>query len=232
MVQVVVLDFDGVIVDSNHLKREAFFSLFSPAEKTVSLIHGVLSRSGRKSRFEILREILRAQGESTGALEERVAAYAERYNEKVQRGIAEIGVMAGVRESLGALSQAYRLYVNSGTYEPALHESIAGLDIAPFFRAVYGGPAGKADILRKIMAAEKVAGRETLVIGDGEEDCQSSLECGCFFIGLANEFNGWLAESFPIVSGLSSAVSLIESFSFDDFHGRGEGQNHRRRIDR
>ena len=232
MAQVVVLDFDGVIVDSNRLKREAFVGLFPRTEETASLIRSVLDREGPKSRFDILRAILRALGEPNGAVEERVSYYAERYNEEVQRGIAGMGLIPGVGETLRTLSRAYPLYLNSGTYEPALRESVANLNITRFFRAVYGGPAAKADILRKIMAAEKVAGREVAVIGDGEEDRRSALECECLFIGVANEFNGWMAESFPLASDLSSAVALIESQSSDNPHGSSEGQDHRRGIHR
>jgi phosphoglycolate phosphatase-like HAD superfamily hydrolase len=214
MIKAVVLDFDGVIVDSNKLKRESFFALFPRDEETAAVVGAIVSQKWRRSRFEILRaaiERLNLAGEVE--IESLVQAYARRYNEKVQRGIAEMGLIPGVGERLAALSQRYLLYVNSGTYEPALRESVERLNILQRFLAAYGGPAGKVENLQKILAHRSIRAEESVFVGDGAEDRDAARECGCRFVGVANEFNGWGEEEFPVVGGLGAAIPIIDGFN-------------------
>ena len=180
MIKAVVLDFDGVIVDSNRLKRESFLALFPQTTEVVAIVGAILSQKWRQSRFEILRAAVKGLNlASEEEIEALVSDYALRYNEKVQRGIAEMGLIPGVGECLAALAEKYPLYLNSGTYEPALHESIERLGIARVFRLSYGGPAGKVENLKKIFAHRSIQAEETAFVGDGAEDRDAAQECGC-----------------------------------------------------
>ena len=233
MIKAVVLDFDGVIVDSNWLKRESFFALFPQTGEVASIVGAILSQKWRQSRFEILREaIKRLNLASEEEIDGLVSVYARRYNDMVQRGIAAMGLIPGVGECLAALAQKYLLYLNSGTYEPALRESIERLNISRRFLAAYGGPGGKVENLRKILAHRSIRAEETAFVGDGAEDRDAAQECGCRFVGVRNEFNGWGEEDFPVVGGLGAAIAVIEGFSLKDFGANGQSQNHRRGLDR
>lgn len=233
MIKAVVLDFDGVIVDSNRLKRESFFALFPQTEEVASVVVAILSQKWRQSRFEILRETIKQLNLAGEAeIESLVAAYARRYNEKVQRGIAEMGLIPGVGEWLAELSQKYLLYLNSGTYEPALRESIERLNIARRFLAAYGGPAGKVENLKKILAHRSIRAEETTFVGDGAEDRDAAHECGCWFVGVGNEFNGWGEEEFPVVGGLGAALPIIDGFKLKNPGENDQSQNYRRGLDR
>jgi len=233
MSKAVVLDFDGVIVDSNRLKRESFFALFPRTEEAASVVGAILSQQWRQSRIEILREAInRLNLGREGEIDALVAAYAGRYNEKVQRGIAGMGLIPGVGEWLAELAQRYLLYLNSGTYEPALHESIERLNIARRFLAAYGGPAGKVENLRKIFAHRSIRAEETAFVGDGAEDRDAARECGCWFVGVGNEFNGWREEEFPVVGGLGAALPVIDGFSLKNPGENDQSQNYRRGLHR
>ena len=213
MIKAVVFDFDGVMVDSNRLKRDTFFSLFPPSDRMASVIAEALSHSRGKGRFEILREILWRFGKQASDVERLVSYYAEEYNEKVQREIAEIGLKEDVSKSLDVLSRNYHLYINSGTYGPALYETIAKLHISPFFQSIYGRPPSKDENLKIIMGIENAVDNEIVVVGDSEEDYQSATACQCFFIGIPNEFNGWREERFPLVPNLKMALNVIDSLN-------------------
>lgn len=211
MVKIIVFDFDGVIVDSSWLKYDAWFQLFAERDERVTeTIKNVLYRTRGQSRFEILRQILIELQEPSDAIEDLVSQYARAYNQIVQDGITELFVPE-TREVLAALSDKYLLYVNSATYEPALLETIAKLRIGHFFKKVFGGPAGKEEILRKIIKLERVKGKEVVVVGDGESDYGVSRACNCLFIGIANEFNGWKEGKFPLVSNIKMVENLISS---------------------
>ena len=233
MIKAVVLDFDGVIVDSNRLKRESFFALFPQTGEVASIVGAILSQKWRQSRFEILRAAVKGLNlASEEEIEELVSVYARRYNEKVQRGIAEMGLISGVGECLTALAQKYLLYLNSGTYAPALRESIERLNISRRFLASYGGPAGKVENLKKILAHRSVQAEEAAFVGDGAEDRDAAQKCGCWFVGVGNEFNGWGEEDFPVVGDLSAALPIIDAFNLKNSGENDQSQNHRRGLHR
>src|SRR5713226_2877350 len=211
MIKAIVLDFDGVIVDSNALKHGAFFDLFPPTSEVTSAIAGILSRNRRDSRFEILREILVHLGKSSSEIEVVLPSYAAEYNDRVQRGILDLGVEADVKKTLVVLSSRYHLYINSGTYAPALLESVAKLDISHVFQKVYGRPPSKENNLKDIMVTEKAVGREVVVVGDGEEDYDSAVALDCRFIGVSNTFNNWREKQFPLISNLTRLPELMTS---------------------
>jgi phosphoglycolate phosphatase-like HAD superfamily hydrolase len=211
MIKAIVFDFDGVIVDSNALKYGAFFDLFPSTSEVTSAIAGILSRNRRGSRFEILRQILGPLGKGSSEIEVLLPSYAAEYNERVQRGLLDIGVRADVSETLTILSGRYHLYINSGTYAPALLESVAKLEISHVFQKVYGRPRSKEDNLKDIMVAEKALGREIVVVGDGEEDYESAVALNCHFIGVSNTFNNWREKQFPLISSLARLPELMTS---------------------
>jgi phosphoglycolate phosphatase-like HAD superfamily hydrolase len=211
MIKAIVLDFDGVIVDSNALKYRAFFDLFPRSAEISPVIDNVLSRYRYGTRLDILREILKGLGKSARDAEALVPVYAARYNEHVQRAILSLGVSTEVRATLARLSHGYHLYLNSGTYAPALAESIENLSIGHFFQKVYGRPPSKEENLREILTLENASGREVLVIGDGEEDYESAMTLNCHFIGIANGFNNWEKRRITLTLSVTQAPELIAS---------------------
>jgi phosphoglycolate phosphatase-like HAD superfamily hydrolase len=147
-------------------------------------------------------------------VEALVPVYAARYNERVQRGILNLGVRSEVRTTLTQLSDRYHLYLNSGTYGPALSEAVENLKIGHFFRKIYGRPPSKEENLRGILALENARSREVMVVGDGEEDYESATALDCAFIGIANGFNDWGGLRIPVTSSVVQVPELLASLGF------------------
>jgi phosphoglycolate phosphatase-like HAD superfamily hydrolase len=205
MVRVVVCDFDGVVVDSNRLKHEAFVRLF-PAEMR-PVVDGVLAEAREQSRIEIIGRIL--TGARGRADPETVASLAEDYDREVTASIRAIGVRPGVRETLADLTQRYQVYLNSTTPEASLRRTVTALGLAGFFRDVRGGPASKLDNLSSIMVTAQAAGADVVVVGDGESDLASARARGCVFVGIPNEFNGWVTADFPLIADLTALRGVL-----------------------
>src|SRR3989338_7075205 len=119
MIKVIVFDFDGVLVDSNRLKREAWFKLFAPEEVSDELIMDVLEKV-KATRYDILREIFMRLGKPEGEIESLVSQYAGRYNDIVQAGIFSMGLNPWAEEILSNLKPKFNLYLNSATSEEVL----------------------------------------------------------------------------------------------------------------
>lgn len=210
MIKAIVFDFDGVIVDSNRFKRDAWFEVFPPEEGvSAELIKRVWARI-KQTRYDIIRAIFTELGRPTEEVERAVIHYAEVYNRVVQSGLAHIGFMPGTAEALEGLARTHRLYVNSATPEDALKQTCRNLGIDKYFEDIYGVPGTKEENLRKVMAREVITGEEVLMVGDGESDRDAAVSCQCFFAGIPNEWNEWKGTPFPLIESIAEVRRVID----------------------
>lgn len=199
MIRAVIFDFDGVIVDSNRLKQDAFLEV-CPKESE-AFVKKVLGTMRGSTRFEVFREV--GVGLGVVAVEDFVQRKASEFNQLVQEGMQKGALIPEAPAILERASKRYPLYINSATPELPLHETMAALKIEKFFKEILGAPATKEENLKKILAHGGLKGKEVAFVGDGEADCRAALGHNCFFIGVANEFNQWTDTTFPLISNIT-----------------------------
>jgi phosphoglycolate phosphatase len=217
MINCLVFDFDGTLVQSNSIKRNAYFEAATEFANAESTVADVLAREPG-NREKVFREIVRVL-EGGGKLpasrnpEAWVARLVERYTEYCQTAIVACPEVTGMRAALETLAAGgYRLFINSATPTEPLRNIIALRGMQHQFRNVLGGPTGKADNLRRILADERVTKDETVMIGDNEADRLAAEEIGCHFIGLENEFSGYSVAPdrlIPDLTCLAEAVAAL-----------------------
>lgn len=210
MLKTVVFDFDGVIVDSNHGKENAFYRLFEGNPKVPRpLVADVLARN-MGTRFDILRDIFVLAGLPADRIPELVREEGSRFDMLVQDWILKRGLAPGAEEVLPDLAGRFCLYINSATPEDALHMTVKHLGIGTHFRGIHGAPPTKEENLAAILAREGITGQEVVVVGDGEGDLRSARSCGAFFIAIASGFHPWGKDAdFPVASDIREAGALI-----------------------
>jgi phosphoglycolate phosphatase-like HAD superfamily hydrolase len=197
--KLIILDFDGVIIDSEKLKRDAWITLLEVTDDPVGFSWGshdprVLIQNAyetwidgaqRGSRYEIIDHMMYEAGYPKS--DSSVSWYAKKYNDIVQRGITETGVSFHTRKTLKSLSQHYPLYLNSATPEKNLKESLDVLTIAEYFKEALGKTTlkrenSKVENIQHAAQSEHATMDETLFVGDSESDFDAARECGCQFI--------------------------------------------------
>ncbi len=212
--KVIVFDFDGVIVDSNRLKEEAFSKIFKGTDISPALVDEI-QRENTGTRFDMLRDIFVKSGRSENEIARLVDEYAARFDETAQGGIVEQGMFSGAREILERLSGRYPLYLNSMTPQIALEKTVGHLGIGYCFRQLCGWPPVKEEHMKNIIVREDVTPREVVMVGDGEGDFAAARATGCMFIGVANEFNQWRGKDFPIIAGVHEFEDALQHLNIE-----------------
>jgi len=188
--KVIIFDFDGTLIDSNRLKYNAFFEVFTDDEHHARTIRSVLSEMNEQSRFVILEEILQRLGLNKGAgLMRKSRELADRYNEIVLTGAKICPEIPAAETILKSLSQRYRLYVSSTTPDKELKEIIRFRNWSIYFENIYGYPHQKSATIQHILERENARHDQVLVVGDGNSDRQSADDNACFFVQVTNNFN-------------------------------------------
>jgi len=186
MIKTIILDFDGVVVESLGIKTQAFRDLFSDYPQHIGdimsyhLSHNSISRY---IKFEyIVTHIL---GETYD--EKRRKELGARFSELVRQKVIECPYVAGAEEFLRYFSSKVPLYVASATRHEELEAIIKARGIDRYFKEIYGTPWEKHEVVQKVMLKEKVNPDAVAYIGDSREDYKAAQEAGVLFVGRINE---------------------------------------------
>lgn len=179
--RVVILDFDGTLVESVNVKDGAFAALFADRPDRLDEIMAYHLANNAVIRFEKFRHITEdILGEPYTPEEER--RLCGEFSRLVRDGVVAAPEVPGATELLDALAgrPVYLLSVS-----PV--EELAGIleerGIAGRFRGVYAHPWSKADAIRDILRREGVPASEAVLVGDSPEDLASAREAGAAFLG-------------------------------------------------
>jgi phosphoglycolate phosphatase-like HAD superfamily hydrolase len=190
MIRCVAFDFDGTLVDSNEIKRQAFFDVVSDCDRDGSVVSEVLDEIRPGDRYDVAREIARLLS-LRGALpadlgpEGWARRWAEAYTLHCEAAVSKCPEIPGASDALEWLAErGIALYVNSATPEEPLRRVVRLRSMSRHFRRVLGGPASKLENLRILRAHAGVATLELLYVGDAEDDRSAAASFGCHFAGL------------------------------------------------
>jgi len=181
--KVVILDCDGVILESVDAKTRAFAELFAaygPEAARAAVAHHLAH--GGVSRYEKFRHIFREHlGRELPQDQER--ALGQRFTELCYREVLAAPFVPGAREFIEQAGACAALYVASGTPEAELLEIFRQRGLAGLFRGVFGSPASKAAIIADVLAREQAAPPEAVLVGDSSTDLEAALATGVRFFG-------------------------------------------------
>ncbi len=214
MIRVVVFDFDGVLVDSNAIKRDAYFRVFARFGDTAALVAAGLEEQPDGHRYQVIERVLRrvraaellpSAEPPEGWLEHLATAY----NAVCEEGVAACPEVAGASEVLPRLLSRTPLYVNSATWEEPLRRVVRRRGWETLFRGVYGSPTTKVANLRRVLASECADPAETVFVGDGKRDLAAARETGCRFVGVRNAFNDFDPTGLVMIDDLTELESAL-----------------------
>jgi len=180
--KLILLDFDGVIIESVGIKDEAFEKLYQNYPKHLTQImeyHLSHNATIRFIKFRYIAEnILNEPYSAKKELE-----LSQQFSDLIMNRIVECPFVEGAIEFLEYFFSKIPLYLISISPEEELLKVLELRELKKYFKQVYSNPAAKSQVFRKILADEQLDVSEVLYIGDTPEDYQAALKVGIDFIG-------------------------------------------------
>ena len=181
-----VFDCDGVILNSNQVKTQAFYGAAEAyGDKAASALVDYHVRNGgisRYAKFEyFLTQIVGRANADAAELEKLLSAYADR----VEQGLRECEVAAGLSD-LRSKTSSSRWLVVSGGDQAELREVFQDRGLSSLFDGgIYGSPDDKDEILGRELQAGVIA-QPAVFIGDSQYDFEAATRAGLDFVFLSN----------------------------------------------
>ncbi len=203
MLKVLILDFDGVVVESVDIKTAAFRELFKdrPCVDDIIRYHLQNNALSRFIKFKhIYNNILHEEYNKNieGIL-------GDKFTQIVFQKVVECHLCPGAQEFLTIFSSIYPIYLASATPQEELEKIIEARDLRHYFKEVWGTPPGnKLKFINRALKIEKAKPAEALYIGDMVEDFRVAQETGVAFVGrrYAESFDGLDVPVFPNMEGI------------------------------
>lgn len=196
-IKAIGFDFDGVVVDSNEIKEQAFLDIFKSEapthfEKLVKFHKANPTLSRSPTMRGAVREVLGIQGE---AAKQKAKEWVDLYTKLTRQRVTDCPYIEGAEELLQDLKSMYPLLLASATPEGEVIKIVEGRGITPLFDEIHGAPIDKAEVMLGFMKERNIDPNEFLYIGDSGSDWLASKEAGVHFIGIDQ------GKSFPGFEG-------------------------------
>jgi phosphoglycolate phosphatase-like HAD superfamily hydrolase len=192
MIKTIILDFDGVIVESVDIKTDAFKELFKKyTDKFEQIINYHLKNNAlsRYIKFKFIYEDILKKDYTENVKKELGKAFSNIVFQKV----IDCPYVSGAEEFLKKYSKKFPLYIVSATPQEELKRIISARQLTKYFKQVFGTPPGnKIDYIKNILSSENIKPNEAIYIGDMLKDFEIAQETGVLFIGRESNgiFNG------------------------------------------
>ena len=205
--KVIILDFDGVIVESVGIKDSAFKALFQQYPNQLDEIMAYHLSNNAIVRFEkfkhIIEHILKIK-------------YTEEIKNKLSTTFAELVVgsiincpyVPGAQEFLSYFHEKIPMYLATASPAEEIKEIIEVRGLTSYFEEIYPIPWTKEASIRAILSKKNICAREAIFIGDSPEDLYAAQKAGVSFIArFSNKSFG--GSNIPVCRDMSDALKLL-----------------------
>ena len=192
MLEAVIFDCDGVILESADIKSEAFRrigGLFGLEIQDRFYEHHL--RNTGVSRFDKFAWLYRTElGQEINAEESR--RLGELFAGYCLEAVRTAPLVPGFEEALAWFqNQKISLFVASGTPQMELEAILTARKLADCFQRILGTPPDKSRLLDRIIKEGGFDPAKVLMVGDGETDLHAARDNGALFFGRGTIFKDW-----------------------------------------
>jgi phosphoglycolate phosphatase len=200
----VVFDFDGTLVDSNRIKKEAFLRSVRDHPGGEECMREVLD-TVLGDRHEVFAAYV-ARQQPPSSVQELLLAF----NTDVDSAVAGAQAMPGAEVLLQALRAAgVAVALSSATPRQNLVDILARRGWSGWFDAVAGSPMTKTATLQRLMRADELVPSDVAVVGDGADDRASAIASGCTFFSVGEARGAHAGEPIYTLPALQALLVPI-----------------------
>lgn len=206
--ETLIFDCDGVVLDSNRSKTEAFYRAALPyGEDAAKAMVEYHLANGGISRYKKFDWFLAHMGSGQNELE--LEGLLDAYRAHVRKGLFGCAIASGLEEFRQRTPYSRWLIVSGGSQDE-LREVFARRGISKLFDGgVFGSPDTKEEIVTRELSSGNIK-RPTLFLGDSKYDHETAHMMGLDFVFISNwsempDWRQWVGEK-----GLSQAGSVSD----------------------
>jgi phosphoglycolate phosphatase-like HAD superfamily hydrolase len=186
----IVLDLDGVLLQTNFVKHSAMLSLFDVDDNRKAEISQYILSNGGVRRDHKISHILRTILKISGS-EDVLPKYLESYSAKLERELLAAPLIPGVQEFVR--NSRYTFYVSSSAPEPEIDLQLRSRALLGYFEAVFGAATRKSEALSLVRA--KWAPVRPVFFGDSLGDMEAAAAAHTPFIAVTYERDNFRSVS-------------------------------------
>jgi phosphoglycolate phosphatase-like HAD superfamily hydrolase len=181
-IKVIILDFDGVVVESNDIKDRVFRKIFNRFPEHSEDLWQYHKKYMSVSRYDKFDYVLKQTGRS-GDIDFKNSLLTE-FSESTLSLMRTVPFVQGAQDFLNELQGKIPLYLASVTPANDLEIILNALQIHSIFKKVYGCPPwNKSAAIKDILEREQQTPDRAVLIGDSYGDQRAAKETGIHFIG-------------------------------------------------
>lgn len=179
---VIIFDCDGVLIDSNLLKCEAFGNAIEEyPNHIIDNFVAYCKKTFGVSRYIKFKEFF-INFANEAFDEKRYNTFLSRYEKLCKDIYRDASLTPSVIKVLSLLNNSgCKLYVASGSDEDELREVFNRRDLMKYFKDVYGSPKKKSECVSLILR-DDIGVKKAVLIGDAVSDFKTAKEHNLDFI--------------------------------------------------
>ena len=212
MFKAIILDFDGVILESLDIKTRAFLKVYHDYPEYADEIARYHLQNVGVSRY---KKFVHINSNIIGIpiTDSEIEEMAKTFSEAVVDEMLKCPFVDGALEFLDKYSVIAGLYVASGTPQDELCLIVQKRGLTKYFSGVFGTPASKPQIIQEILAIDSIRNDEAVFVGDAMSDYNGAKDADVPFIARINNQtpdNPFLDMDIPSVNDLEELDLLLE----------------------
>jgi len=188
MIKNIIFDFDGVIIDSMHIRSFGFNEIFKEYDQSsVKSLLKYHNDNGGLSRFVKIKYFFNTLLNQEIS-EQEISSYAQQYSKIMRKKLISRDII--ITETLDFIKSnysTYKMHIASGSEHNELNYLNESLSLNSYFLSINGSPTPKKEIVRAILKDNFYKSNETLLIGDSINDYDAAIENDIIFIGYNNQ---------------------------------------------
>lgn len=204
--KIIILDFDGVILDTVNIKGECFYDIYKKYDENIAqkvLTHHI--DNGGMSRFEKFK-YYHKKFLNIDLSEKDLKKMCKDFSLISINKILQSKEIPGAIDFIKNNFNKKILYICSAAPKKDLVFILKNLNLIKYFKEIYGSPVAKRDNLIKIIDLNK--GTKICFIGDSINDYSSSKNLKLNFVGLGdyfkkNKLTDLVIDNFKSINNLS-----------------------------